>query len=194
MGPKSAKSASYGILPILLISAPKQPQTRLRAQNLTISTEFSRERREEKRGCCREKRKGKQTGCERKTLYSLRVGPVRREGRSRTQRTGVGSASRHGGGLGRVHPHDRVPGIPLSYRTKLHPAARGQARASYWLRSPSSPAPDKGQRQARSTVDSLFHWRSLSTSDLPPASHQQSLTTTGTLTEAAKRLTWVAGR
>ena len=108
--------------------------------------------------------------------------------------TGAGSASRHGGGLGRVHPHDRVPGIPLSYRTKLHPAARGQARASYWLRSPSSPAPDKGQRQARSTVDSLFHWRSLSTSDLPPASHQQSLTTTGTLTEAAKRLTWVAGR
>ena len=53
--------------------------------------------------------------------------------------TGAGSASRHGGGLGRVHPHDRVPGIPLSYRTKLHPAARGQARASYWLRSPSSP-------------------------------------------------------
>ena len=100
--------------------------------------------------------------------------------------TGAGSASRHGGGLGRVHPHDRVPGIPLSYRTKLHPAARGQARASYWLRSPSSPAPDKGQRQARSTVDSLFHWRSLSTSDLPPASHWQSLTITGTLTEAAK--------
>ena len=65
----------------------------------------------------------------------------------------------------------------------MHPAARGQARASYWLRSPSSPAPDKGQRQARSTVDSLFHWRSLSTSDLPPASHQQSLTTTGTLTQ-----------
>jgi len=29
---------------------------------------------------------------------------------------------------------------------RLHPAARGQARASYWLRSPSSPAPDKGQR------------------------------------------------
>ena len=50
------------------------------------------------------------------------------------------------------------------------------------MRSPSSPAPDKGQRRARSTVDSLFHWRSLSTSDLPPASHQQSLTTTGTLT------------
>ena len=54
--------------------------------------------------------------------------------------TGVGSASRHGGGLGRVHPHDRVPGVPLSYRTKSLPAARGQARASYWLRSPSSPA------------------------------------------------------
>jgi len=31
--------------------------------------------------------------------------------------TGAGSASQHGGGLGRVHPHDRVPGIPLSYRT-----------------------------------------------------------------------------
>ena len=48
------------------------------------------------------------------------------EGRSGTHRgTGVGSASRHGGGLGRVHPHDRVPGIPLSYRTRLHPAAPG---------------------------------------------------------------------
>jgi len=35
-------------------------------------------------------------------------------------------------------------------------------------------------------VDSLFHWRPLSTSDLPPASHWRSLTITGTLTEAAK--------
>ena len=55
-----------GILPIWpkigLILGPNQPQTRLRAQNLTISTQFSRENREEKRGCCREKRKGKQTG------------------------------------------------------------------------------------------------------------------------------------
>ena len=62
-----------GILPIWpkiwLILGPNQPQTRLRAQNLTISTEFSREKREEKRGCCREKRKGKQTGCERQTLF-----------------------------------------------------------------------------------------------------------------------------
>ena len=41
-------------------------------QHLTISTQFSRENREETRGCCREKRKGKQTGCERKTWYSLR--------------------------------------------------------------------------------------------------------------------------
>ena len=61
-----------GILPIWpkiwLILGPNQPQTRLRAQNLTISTEFSREKREEKRGCCREKRKGKQTGCERQTV------------------------------------------------------------------------------------------------------------------------------
>ena len=60
-----------GILPIWpkiwLIWGPNQPQTRLRAQNLTISTEFSRENREEKRGCCREKRKGKETGCERQT-------------------------------------------------------------------------------------------------------------------------------
>ena len=64
-----------GILPIWpkiwLILGPNQPQTRLRAQNLTISTEFSREKREEKRGCCREKRKGKETGCERKSIYSL---------------------------------------------------------------------------------------------------------------------------
>ena len=64
-----------GILPIWpkiwLILGPNQPQTRLRAKNLTISTEFSG-KREEKRGGCREKRKGKQTGCERKTSYSLR--------------------------------------------------------------------------------------------------------------------------
>ena len=42
--------------------------------------------------------------------------------------TGVGSASRHGGGLGRVHPHVRVPGIPLSYRTgctRRHGGRRG---------------------------------------------------------------------
>ena len=40
----------------------------------------------------------------------------------------VSSASRHGGGLGRVHPHDRVPGIPLSYRTgctRRHGGKRG---------------------------------------------------------------------
>ena len=64
-----------GILPIWpkiwLILGPNQPQTRLRAKNLTISTQFSRENREEKRGCCREKRKGKQTGCERQSIYSL---------------------------------------------------------------------------------------------------------------------------
>ena len=62
-----------GILPIWpkiwLIAGPNPPQTRPRAQNLTISTQFSRENREEKRGCCREKRKGKQTGCERQTSY-----------------------------------------------------------------------------------------------------------------------------
>ena len=43
--------------------------------------------------------------------------------------TGAGSASRHGGGLGRVHPHDRVPGIPLSYRTgctRRHGGRRGR--------------------------------------------------------------------
>ena len=68
-----------GILPnwpkIWLILGPNQPQTRLRAQNLTISTEFSREKREEKRGCCREKRKGKETGCERKSVCSLSPRP-----------------------------------------------------------------------------------------------------------------------
>ena len=73
-----------GILPILLISAPKQPQTRLRAQNLTISTQFSRENREEKRGCCREKRKGKETGCERKSMYSLRGGRCHCRGGTRS--------------------------------------------------------------------------------------------------------------
>ena len=63
-----------GILPIWpkiwLILGPNQPQTRLRAKNLTISTQISRENREEKRACCREKRKGKQMGCERKTSLS----------------------------------------------------------------------------------------------------------------------------
>ena len=82
-----------GILPnwpkIWLILGPNQPQTRLRAQNLTISTEFSREKREEKRGCCREKRKGKETGCERKSVCSL-IGSgmgerSRRRARSRRQ-------------------------------------------------------------------------------------------------------------
>ena len=64
-----------GILPIWpkiwLILGPNQPQTRLRAKNLTISTQFSRENREEKRGCCREKRKGKHTGCDRQTWSRL---------------------------------------------------------------------------------------------------------------------------
>ena len=49
------------ILPILLIWGPKQPQTRLRAKKLTISTEFSRENREEKRG---------------KSMYSLKRNPA----------------------------------------------------------------------------------------------------------------------
>ena len=41
-------------------------------------------------------------------------------------------ACEHASGVPRVHPHARVvPGIPLSYRTKLHPAAQRQARASY---------------------------------------------------------------
>ena len=70
-----------GILPIWpkiwLILGPNQPQTRLRAKNLTISTQSSRENREEKRGCCREKRKGKQTGCERQTWLSPKVLPKR---------------------------------------------------------------------------------------------------------------------
>jgi len=57
-----------GILPIWpkiwLILGPNanQPQTRLRAKNLTISTQFSRENREEKRGCCREKGKENRRG------------------------------------------------------------------------------------------------------------------------------------
>ena len=83
----------------------------------------------------------RQTWCS----HVTNVGPVRhraidsselrlttdREGRHVGQggeRTGAGSASRHGGGLGRVHPHDRVPGIPLSYRTgctRRHGGRRG---------------------------------------------------------------------
>ena len=53
-----------GILPILLILAPKQPQTQLRAQKMTILTEFSPENREENRGCCREKREKRNGGKE----------------------------------------------------------------------------------------------------------------------------------
>ena len=67
-----------GILPIWpkiwLILGPNQPQTRLRAKNLTISTQFSRENREEKRGCCREKGKENRRGARGKprTTYSLK--------------------------------------------------------------------------------------------------------------------------
>ena len=67
----------------------------------------------------------------------------------------------------------------------MHPAARGQARASYWLRSPSSPAPDKGQRQARSTVDSL------STGDLSRLATFLRLLT-GSLFYHRQTDTWVA--
>ena len=97
-----------GILPIWpkiwLILGPNQPQTRLRAQNLTISTEFSRENREEKRGCCREKRKGKETGCERKSIFSLTehtcvdvsgsYPPPRIRGRSHTRLGGTARGAR----------------------------------------------------------------------------------------------------
>ena len=55
-----------GILPIRpkiwLILGPNQPQTRLRAKNLTISTQFPRKNREEKRGCSREKKERKTDG------------------------------------------------------------------------------------------------------------------------------------
>ena len=64
---------------IWLILGPNQPQTRLRAKNLTISTEFSRENREEKRGCCREKRKGKETGCERERRGLNEIRKLQRE-------------------------------------------------------------------------------------------------------------------
>ena len=67
-----------GILPIWpkiwLILGPNQPQTRLRAQNLTISTEFSREKREEKRGCCREKGKENRRGARGKPRRAQRQG------------------------------------------------------------------------------------------------------------------------
>ena len=48
--------------------APNEPQTRVSAQspeNLMVSPGKQRG----KRGCCREKRKGKETGCERKSLF-----------------------------------------------------------------------------------------------------------------------------
>ena len=53
-----------GILPLWLILGPNQ----------LISTEFPRETREETRGCCRETRKGNETGCARKHGYSLNCG------------------------------------------------------------------------------------------------------------------------
>ena len=63
-------------------------QTRLRAQKMTILREFS-ENREENRGGCREKRKGKQTGCERQTCESpRREGPPRSGGEETVRGTG----------------------------------------------------------------------------------------------------------
>ena len=62
---KPRKPGKYpGILPIWLILGPNQ----------LISTEFPRETREETRGCCRETRKGNETGCARKHGYSLKGG------------------------------------------------------------------------------------------------------------------------
>ena len=68
-----------GILPIWpkiwLILGPNQPQTRLRAQNLTISTQFSPENREEKRGCCIEKKERKTDGVREANLGQPKLGP-----------------------------------------------------------------------------------------------------------------------
>ena len=58
---------------------------------MTISTQISRENREEKRGCCREKRKGKQTGCERQTSDSPSWGPRGILGRPLTLRAALRS-------------------------------------------------------------------------------------------------------
>ena len=59
------------------------------------------------------------------------------EGRSGTQGNGSGEriATRRGGWAGVTHTTGSQ-GFPSRInRTKLHPAARGQARASYWLLS-----------------------------------------------------------
>ena len=63
-GPGFFQVYPQNILPIWLILGPNQ----------LISTEFPRETREETRGCCRETRKGNETGCARKHGYSLTGG------------------------------------------------------------------------------------------------------------------------
>ena len=109
-------------------------------QQITYNLEErKKEKREPKRGMGR----GQGPHLEQDFGRTIRDTGERERGAHRDTERGAGQGS---------PTHDRVPGIPLSYRTKLHPATRGQARASYWLRSPSSPAPDKGQRQARSAV------------------------------------------
>jgi len=85
-----------------------------------------------------------------------------KEGRSGTQGNGSGertSASRHGGGLGRVHPHDRVPGFP-SRIGRVAPGGTGAGAGLLLVAlSPSSPAPDKGTaRQFAALLGTWSTW------------------------------------
>ena len=57
-----------GFLPILLILAPKQPQTRLRALK---NDDFHGVSPRKLEGAVEKKRKGTETGCERKSIFSL---------------------------------------------------------------------------------------------------------------------------
>ena len=72
-----------------------------------------------------------------------------------TQRVWAGSASRHGGGalpLGRVHhtAHDRVPGIPLSYRAGKHVEGPGDVHTKF-----STPDAGRTSTDSRETATTV---------------------------------------
>ena len=142
-------------------------------------------------GCLSRRRTPRHGQCER-----LRIGYKKDRRKRHGRRTGTGSgeriATRRGAGQG--SPNTTGSKGFLSRRgrscTRWHGCRRGPPTGCallVLLLPPRTKGTATGsQHGGLSIPQTLFHWRSLSPSDLPPASHWQSLTTTGALTEAAK--------
>ena len=104
-----------------------------------------------------ETRDGRRTGPH---LHEQDLGRTIRDTGERDYGSGERIATRRG--LGRVHPHDRVPGIPLSYRTgctRRHGGRRGPPTGCALLVLLLLTR-DSDRLAARCSVDSLLHWRS----------------------------------